>query len=186
MHDHQLDCIYLGRDAWKRVFLDQAPTGPTSERKIPWKEVQQGFPEQHQVELRELLQRHAAVFDDSGLLRETKFIEHDIVLKDSASKKKAIQEHVRDVLKRGIIQASLSIVMAPKKNESFRLSVDFRRLNTITEDSAQPLPVIHAVLKDHGEATIFSTLDLRSGYWQKPLTKKARKFTAFVTPDGGQ
>jgi hypothetical protein len=48
------------------------------------------------------------------------------------------------------------------------------------------LPVIHEVLKDLGEATIFSTLYFRSGYWQIPLTYHAKKYTAFVTPDGGQ
>jgi hypothetical protein len=108
-----------------------------------------------------------------------------------AAKKKAIQEQVKDMLASGIIKASSSpysspIVMAPKKNGKFRFCVDFRRLNGITEDCAQPLPVIHTVLKDLGEATIFSILDLRSGYWKIPLTDRAKKYTAFVTPDGGQ
>jgi hypothetical protein len=48
------------------------------------------------------------------------------------------------------------------------------------------LPVIHEVLKDDGEATIFSTLYLRIECWQIPLTDQAKKYTAFVTPDGGQ
>jgi hypothetical protein len=34
--------------------------------------------------------------------------------------------------------------------------------------------------------TIFSLLHLRSGYWQIPLTERAKRYTAFVTPDGGQ
>jgi hypothetical protein len=71
------------------------------------------------------------------------------------------------MLASGIIETSSSpysspIVMAPKKDGKFRFCVDFRRLNSITEDSAQPLPVIQEVLKDLGEATVFFTLDLRS------------------------
>jgi hypothetical protein len=46
--------------------------------------------------------------------------------------------------------------------------------------------VIHEVLKDLGEATVFSTLDMRSGYWQIPLTERAKKYTGFVTPAGRQ
>jgi hypothetical protein len=76
--------------------------------------------------------------------------------------------------------------MAPKKDGKYRFCVDFRRLNSITEDSAQPLLVIDEVLQDLGEATVFSMLDLRSGYWQIPLTERVKKYTAFVTPDGGQ
>jgi hypothetical protein len=95
------------------------------------------------------------------------------------------------MLASGVIEASLSpysspIVMAPTKYGRFRFYVDFLRLNEITEDSAQPLPVIHEVLKDLGEATIFSTLDLCSEYWQIPLTDRARNYTVFVTPDSRQ
>jgi hypothetical protein len=42
------------------------------------------------------------------------------------------------------------------------------------------------MLKDLGEATIFSTVNFRSRYWQIPLTDRARKYTACVRPDGGQ
>jgi hypothetical protein len=134
-------------------------------------------------------------------LRQTPFIKHDIVLTDpkpfrllpyrhSATKKKTIQEKIK-VLASGIIEASSSpysspIVMASKKVGKYRFCVDFRCLNSITEDSAQPLPVIHEVLKDLGEATVFSTLDLRSGYWQIALTERAKKYTTFVNPGGGQ
>jgi hypothetical protein len=109
----------------------------------------------------------------------------------SAEKKKAIQQQVTEMLADGIIEATTSpysspIVMVAKKDGRYRFCVDYRRLNSITEDSAQPLPVIQEVLKDLGNATIFSTLDLCSGYWQIPLTERAKRYTAFVTPDCGQ
>jgi hypothetical protein len=120
------------------------------------------------------------VFDNSGPLRQTPVIKHDIVLtnfkpfrlppyRHSATKKKAIQEQIKDMLASGIIEASSSpysspVVMVSKKDGKYRFCVDFRRLNSIIEDSAQPLPMIHEVLKDLGVATVFSTLDLRSGY----------------------
>jgi hypothetical protein len=56
----------------------------------------------------------------------------------------------------------------------------------IMEDSAQPLPAIHEVLKDQGRATIFATLYLRYDYWQILLMDRAKKYTAFVTSDGDQ
>ena len=65
-------------------------------------------------------------------------------------------------------------------------SIDYRKLNDLTIDAAQPLPVIHQTLKDLGQANIFSTIDLKSGYWQIPLHPDSRKYTAFATPDGGQ
>jgi hypothetical protein len=76
---------------------------------------------------------------------------------------------VTDMLADEIIEAtsspySSSIVMVTKNDGRYRFCVDYRRLNSITEDSAQSLPVIHEVLKDLENATIFSTLDLRSGF----------------------
>jgi hypothetical protein len=47
-------------------------------------------------------------------------------------------------------------------------------------------PPIKKISGSLGKATIFFTLDSRSEYWQIPLTEWARKYTAFVNPDGGQ
>jgi hypothetical protein len=141
--------------------------------------VQHGLAAEPEAEFKRLLTRHADIFDDSGHLRQTRFIKHDILVTDpkpfclppyrySAAKKKAIQEQVKEMQASSVIEVSSApysspILMAPKIDEKFRFCVDFRGLNGITEDSAQPLPVIHEVLKDLGEVTIFSTLDLRSG-----------------------
>ena len=67
-----------------------------------------------------------------------------------------------------------------------RFYIGYRKLNDLTIDAAQYIPVIHHTLKDLGQEKIFSTIDLMSGYRQIPLHPDSRKYTAFTTPDGGQ
>ncbi|XP_031356762.1 uncharacterized protein K02A2.6-like [Photinus pyralis] len=71
-----------------------------------------------------------------------------------------------------------------KKDGKPRFCVDYRRLNAITKDESSNLPVIHETLRDLGTAKIFSTLDLKSGYWQVPLDDASKPLTAFTTHDG--
>jgi hypothetical protein len=69
VHDHDLDCLYLGRDTRRRVFLGQAPRAIVAQPRVKRGRVRDGFPETHRAELQYLLDRHADVFDDSGPLR---------------------------------------------------------------------------------------------------------------------
>jgi hypothetical protein len=46
------------------------------------------------------------------------------------------------------------------------------------------VPRIQETLRDLGQATVFTTLDLRSGYWQVPMEEASKKYTALSTPDG--
>lgn len=45
-------------------------------------------------------------------------------------------------------------------------------------------PAIAEALRDLGAATVFFTIELKSGYWQIPVEPASRYRTAFVTPDG--
>jgi hypothetical protein len=72
-----------------------------------------------------------------------------------------------------------------KKDGRPRFCVDYRRLNTITMDEAASLPIIQETLRDLGQAKVFTSLDLTSGYWQVPLSEESKQYTAFSTPDGG-
>ncbi len=55
----------------------------------------------------------------------------------------------------------------------------------MTEDDKYPLPVLSDLLMYLGQGnTIFSSLDLLSGYWQVHMTPEARAITAFSTPSG--
>lgn len=90
----------------------------------------------------------------------------------------------------GLIEPSTSpwasaVVMVPKKlNDGWRLCADFRPLNQVTKKNPYPLPRIDETLDVVAGSAWFSLLDLRSGYWQVPLTPEARPKTAFITSGG--
>ncbi|KZS09875.1 Uncharacterized protein APZ42_025792, partial [Daphnia magna] len=91
----------------------------------------------------------------------------------SAWKEKAIvQKQVDEMLSRSVIERSTSpwaspVVLAKKKDGSWHFCVDYRRLNAISVKDVYPLPRIEETLSRIGNASIFSTLDPESGYWQE-------------------
>ena len=75
--------------------------------------------------------------------------------------------------------------MVPKKQkDDFRFCVDFRPLNKVTKKDSYPLPRIDEALDSEAGSSCFSSLDLRSGYWQVPLDPEARPKAAFITNGG--
>ena len=201
MHDHDLDCLYIGDKMRRRVFLTCSDRPPFESVAPPdfFASVQHEFPEEYAPQLESLLREYGDLFYHVGPLRQTPYLEHDIELTSdilfrlppyrySTEKKKAIQVQVREMLADGLIEPSFSaysspIVMNRKKDGNFRFCNDYQKLNALTKDTSQNLPVIREVIKDIGSAKIFTTLDLKQGYWQIPLTERAKQFTAFATPD---
>jgi len=85
--------------------------------------------------------------------------------------KTKIERLVQDLLKCGVITKSRSpyaslVVLVRKKDESFRLCIDYRGLNKITIKNKFPIPFIDDMLDELHDMKYFSKLDLRSGYYQ--------------------
>lgn len=104
-------------------------------------------------------------------------------------KRKQLQQEVKYMLDIGLIEPShsawsLPCVLVPKRDGSVRFCIDFWKVNAVTKPDAYPLPQIEDCIDRVGQSIYISTFDLLKGYWQVPLTERAREISAFVTPDG--
>ena len=68
----------------------------------------------------------------------------------------------------------------PKTDGTTRFCVDYRKLNFITIKDCHRLLHIQDIFDQLSGATIFSTLDLKSGYWQVPMVSESISKTAFT------
>ncbi|CAM2719601.1 unnamed protein product [Rotaria socialis] len=97
---------------------------------------------------------------------------------------------ITKLLHSGLIRESQSSYAAPallikKKDNTWRLVIDYKKLNAITIKDNYPLPNMELALKTLGAGYhFFSKLDLKSGFWQFPINAKDRFKAAFITPFG--
>lgn len=75
-------------------------------------------------------------------------------------------------------------VFVPKRTGQVRICVDYRELSKCTARDSYPLPLPDKVQEKLAGSTIFSTLDLHSGYWQLPVNPNDREKTAFCPGPG--
>ena len=153
-----------------------------------------------QQQLTELFKEYQDVFsqgeDDLG---NTPLLEHAIEThgpplrqpyrRQNPAVRREEMTQVQQILSSNVIRPSNSpwaspVVMVRKKDGSLRFCVDFRQLNAATVKDAHPLPRIDDLLDALHGAKWFSTLDLKSGYWQVPITEQDKAKTAFRTSSG--
>jgi len=101
----------------------------------------------------------------------------------------ALKEEINKLLNHGLIAPSHSpwafpVLLVKKKNGKWRMCVDYRKLNDITVKDAYALPFIDELLESVHGATVFSAIDLFSGYHQIPMNEKDVEKTAFTTKFG--
>lgn len=153
------------------------------------------------TELRGVLEQNKAAFSIDGELGCTNALEHDIELIEGAkpfaeplrrrpiAHQEETRRQIKQMLEQGIIEESNSpwaaaYVLAKKKSGELRLCVDFRRLNDATKKCVYPLPNVEDCIDTLAGKKYFSQLDMASGFWQLPLTSRAKELTSFRTEDG--
>jgi hypothetical protein len=90
------------------------------------------------------------------------------------------------MLQEGVIEPATyewasPVVLITKPDGSVRICVDYRKLNALTIKDSYPLPRMDECLDSLGDATVLSTLDCNSGYWQILMKEEDQNKTAFVT-----
>ena len=96
-----------------------------------------------------------------------------------------VKAHIQEMLDLGAIRHSNSpwasaIVLVRKKDGRLRFCIDLRKLNNRTVKDAYSLPRIETLLDTFLGSTIFTTLDLKAGYWQVEMAEECKAFTAFT------
>ncbi|XP_063780792.1 uncharacterized protein LOC134928708 [Pseudophryne corroboree] len=100
-----------------------------------------------------------------------------------------VRKHLKGLLENHVIADSESpyaspSVVARKKNGEIRLCIDYRTLNNRTIPDQYTVPKIDEALDCLQGSQWFSVLDLRSGYYQIPMSADDRAKTAFICPIG--
>ena len=82
-----------------------------------------------------------------------------------------------------VVFASPCFFVNQKRSNKKRLCVAYD-LNKVTQDDIYPLPLMEVVLEQLKGKKYFSVIDLKSGYWQCPLSERARKYLATIISCG--
>ena len=154
--------------------------------------------DQEQAEMTDLIMKYHHLFPD--VPSRTDFVYHDVDVGNALPikqhpyrvnqiKAKQMQKEVEYMLENDIIEYSNSewsspCILVPKPDKTFRFCTDYRKTNLVTKTDSYPLPRIDDCIDQVGTASYVSKFDLLKGYWQVPLTDRAKEVSAFVTPSG--
>ena len=157
------------------------------------------WPEDQAGKAHSLLKEYHDIFSlekhDMGHTNATK---HKIVLKDPDTplfkericripppQLDEVREHLKLMLDAGVIWPSNSlwchaVVLVRKKDGSLHFCIYFRKLNSLTVKDSNLLPRICETLESLAGAPHYSTFDMNSGFWQFPMDKESKQYTAFT------
>ena len=76
------------------------------------------------------------------------------------------------------------MVVVPKCSGAVRICIDLKPQNKSVLREVHPIPTVDDTLAQLSGASVFTKLDVNSGFWQISLAKKSQLLTTFVTPFG--
>ena len=159
----------------------------------------EAWPEEQAGKAHSLLKEYHDIFSlekrDMGHTNATK---HKIVLKDPDTppfkehfwripppQLDEVREHLKLMLDAGVIHPSNSpwcnaVVLVKKKDGSLHFCIDFRKLKSLTVKDSHLLPHICETLESLVGSTHYLTFNMNSGFWQVPMDKESKQYTAFT------
>ena len=157
----------------------------------------ESWTEQQQCSVKKLLEEYQHLFAlNLKELGKTSLVQHEIRLSNNTPFKERyrripphqyeeVRKHLQEMLDIGAIHRSTSpwaspVVLVRKKDRSLQFCIDLRKLNNQTIKDAQSLPRIEDSLNCLNGATIFTSLDLQSEYWQVEMTEASKPLTPFT------
>jgi hypothetical protein len=151
-----------------------------------------------QQDIHEIIGEYGKLFSD--IPSQTPLIYHDVDVGNSRpikqhpyrlnpSKQEHLTKEINYLLENDLIEPSKSnwsspCILVSKSDGTYRFCTDYRKVNTVTKTDTFPLPRIEDCIDKVGNARFVSKFDLLKGFWQVPLTDRAKEISAFVTPDG--
>ena len=151
-----------------------------------------------QEELKQLIHEYEHLFPD--IPTRTDKIYHDVIVEDSKPikqhpyrmnplKQKYLRDEVKYLLENDFIEPSQSnysspCILVPKSNGTYRMCTDYRKVNSVTKTDSFPIPRIDDCIDKVGNSKYVTKFDLLKGFWQVPLTDRAKEVSAFATPNG--
>ena len=155
--------------------------------------------EHEQKSLEAILHEFPEVMGDSPT--QTTILQREVTLEDGARpvrqhpyrlsphKREVMRKEVEYLIANGLAVPSNSpwaspCLLVPKADGKMRLCTDYRKLNAVTQADPYPLPRINDTMDAVANMKYLTKIDLLKGFYQVPLSREARRVSAFVTPDG--
>ena len=103
---------------------------------------------------------------------------------------KEVHQHIQEMLDRGAICPSQSpwcnaVMLVRKKDGTLRFCIDFRHLNACMKKDSYPIPKCPETMESLVGARYFSTMDLKSSFWQVKVSEDSCQYMAFIVGSMG-
>lgn len=199
--DKGIAAFDLHKSDLKAEASREVPTAVDRDSPTPLDVHTDGLTEELKIQLQTMLANYKDVFAYTpAQLGRCSIVKHTIdtgnhppirlrSYRTTPTNKDEIDKQIKEMLDNDVVAPSTSpwaspVVLVKKSDGSMRFCVDYRKLNQITKKDSHPLPRITEALDALGGARYFSTIDLRSGYWQVEMDADSKEKTAFITHNG--